>query len=353
MQAATAADGREKVRVMVVDDSAIVRGLIVQQLEADGGIVVAGRAGNGQAALLELDRVDVDVVVLDLEMPVMDGLTALPLILAKRPGVRVLIASTLSRRNARVSLEALQLGASDYVPKPDTGTLVGAEAFARELVAKVHALGRAPRPVAEVAAPAPRLVAPAAAHRPAVIAVGGSTGAPPVLMRLFEALRDGPSQPILVTQHMPPTFTAMLAEQLARAGGRPCAEGVDGEPVLPGRAYVAPGGFHMTVGRSGATPVIRLNQDPPEHYCRPAVDPMLRSLAEVYGAGVLAVVVTGMGVDGAEGCRAVAAAGGRFAVQDEATSVVWGMPGAAARTGAASAVLPPPALAGWIREAAR
>lgn len=347
---------------MVVDDSAVVRGLIIQRLEADPEVRVVARAAHGQAALHELDRCEVDVVVLDLEMPVMDGMTALPLLLAKRPGLKVVIASTLSRRNAAISLEALSKGAADYLPKPETGSLVNAEAFDRELLGKVKALGEAARrrsaaPTVAAAASAPlRLVPPLTAPsalRVAVIAVGGSTGAPPVLMQLMADLKDGPRQPILITQHMPPTFTALLAEQLERAGGRPCAEARDGEPVLPGRAYVAPGGLHMTVGRSGATPVLRLTEEPPEHFCRPAVDPMLRTAAQVYGAGVLAVILTGMGADGAEGCRAVAAAGGRFAAQDEASSSVWGMPGAAARTGLAQAVAPPAELAAWIRSAAQ
>lgn len=338
------------VRVMVVDDSAIVRGLIIQMLEKSPEVRIVARAANGEAAVAELERHEVDVIVLDLEMPVMDGMTALPLLLAKRPGVQVVVASTLSKRNARISLEALQQGAADYVPKPETGTLVNAVEFERELVSKVLALGRRPRGAAVSATP---VVAPRSnsAVRPGVVAIGGSTGAPPVLLELMAGLKDAVSQPILITQHMPATFTALLAEQIERAGGRPCGEAKDGEPILPGRAYVAPGGWHMTAGRSGATPVIRLNQEPPEHFCRPAVDPMLRSAAEVYGNRLLAVVLTGMGHDGAEGCALAAKAGGRFVVQDEATSAVWGMPGAAAKTGLAEAVLPASKIAPWIVEA--
>lgn len=352
LEAAPVRDPR--IRVMVVDDSAIVRGLIVQTLERDPALSVVARAANGEAALIELARTAVDVVVLDIEMPVMDGLTALPLILKLQPEARVVMASTLTRRNARISLQALQAGAADYVPKPETGGLVGAEDFARELTAKVKALGRSgglptpptPAPVAPVR---PSPLSPPI--RPQVVAVGGSTGAPPALMSLFADLKGELEQAVLLTQHMPPTFTAMLAEQLERTGERPAGEARDGEPILPGRIYVAPGGWHMTVGRSGKVPVIRLNQEAPEHFCRPSVDPMLRSAAAVYGPGVLAVILTGMGADGAEGCRAVAEAGGRFVVQDEATSVVWGMPGAAARTGLAEAVLPLPQIAPWVRRA--
>ena len=342
-----------RIRVMVVDDSAIVRGLIVQTLERDLALSVVARAANGEAALIELARTPVDVVVLDIEMPVMDGLTALPLILKKRPEVKVIMASTLTRRNARISLQALQAGAADYVPKPETGGLVGAEEFARELTAKVKALGRRARPAhaPTLAAPVVRPAPLSPPVRPQVVAIGGSTGAPPALMALFADLKDELEQAVLLTQHMPPTFTAMLAEQLERAGGRPAAEARDGEPILPGRIYVAPGGWHMTVGQSGRVPVVRLNQEAPEHFCRPSVDPMLRSAATVYGPGLLAVILTGMGSDGAEGCRAVAETGGRFVVQDEATSVVWGMPGAAAKTGLAEAVLPLNQIAPWVRMA--
>jgi len=184
-----------------------------------------------------------------------------------------------------------------------------------------------------------------------VVAIGASTGGPPALLKLFEALRGAVEQPILLTQHMPATFTALLAEQLSRAGDRPCAEAKDGEPILGGRCYVAPGGWHMVVDRQGALPVLRLNQEPPESFCRPAVDPMLRTAAHVFGTGLLATVLTGMGSDGAKGCEAVARAGGRFIVQDEASSVVWGMPGAAAATGLAESILPLNDIGPWIRRA--
>lgn len=350
------------IRVMVVDDSAVVRGLVSRQLASDPAIEVVCTASNGEIALREITRRPVDVVVLDIEMPVMDGLTALTRIHSAHPGVKVIMASTLTRRNAEISLKALHLGASDYVAKPETG-LAGAEEFQRELLSKIKAIGArrspaaapmvraAPSPTPSLAASWPRPPSGSFARRakPQVLAIGASTGGPPALITLFESLRGAVAQPILLTQHMPATFTALLAEQLARAGERPCAEAKDGETIEAGRCYVAPGGWHMTVGRSGATPVIRLNQDPPENFCRPAVDPMLRSAARVYGAGVLAVILTGMGADGARGCEAVAAAGGRFIAQDEATSVVWGMPGAAAATGLADAVLPISEVGPWVR----
>lgn len=348
------------ISVMVVDDSAVVRGLISRQIEAEPDMTVAASAANGLMALMELQRRVIDVVVLDIEMPVMDGLTALPQLLAARPGVKVLIASTLSRRNAEISLRALELGAADYLPKPDGGSLVNANDFNRDLLSKIRVLGAKRSAPAAAPAPAPTLAAlaaapvrprPAAGQRPTVLAIGGSTGAPPVLIKLFEQLKGRLSQPVLVTQHMPPTFTAILAEQIARAAGQPAAEAQDGEPVLPGRIYVAPGGWHMTVQRAAARPVIRLNQEPPENFCRPAVDPMLRSMADVWGAGVMAVILTGMGTDGAKGCDAVVQAGGRVIVQDEATSAVWGMPGAVAKAGLAERILPINDMAAYIAQA--
>jgi two-component system chemotaxis response regulator CheB len=341
--------GLQPISVMVVDDSAVIRGLISRQIQSQPDMALSGSASNGEMALVELRRRPVDVIVLDIEMPIMDGLTALPLLLKALPGVRVLIASTLTRRNAEIGFKALQLGASDYLGKPES--LVAAEEFNRDLVAKIRALGRRqdarPAPAAPAAA-APVIHAPPGLTRPQVIAIGGSTGAPPVLTRLFGALRGHVDAPILVTQHMPPTFTAILAEQLARHGGRPCAEAVDGEPVLAGRCYVAPGGWHMTVAREGVQPVIRLNQGPAENFCRPAVDPLFRGVAAVWGRAAFAVILTGMGADGAKGCAAIAAAGGRFVVQDEATSVVWGMPGAAAKAATPEKVLPRDAIAPYL-----
>jgi two-component system chemotaxis response regulator CheB len=352
------------IRVLVVDDSAVVRGLISRQLGSHPEIEIVATAANGQVALDELRRKSADVVVLDVDMPVMDGLTALPPMLAQHPGLRVIMVSTLTRRNADISLKALQLGASDYVPKPEAG-LGGAEEFHRELLHKVRALAprRAKAPSAPVVA-APVVAAPTPtkgaatvkavprpfAQRPSAVAIGSSTGGPPALLRLFEHLRGAVEhQPIVLTQHMPPTFTALLAEQLARAGERPCAEARDGEPLVNGRCYIAPGGWHLTVERQGVTPTIRLNQEPPENFCRPAVDPMLRSMSRAYGPALLAIILTGMGADGAKGCEAVAASGGRFIVQDEATSVVWGMPGAAAATGRAEAILPLDQIGPWTR----
>jgi two-component system chemotaxis response regulator CheB len=342
------------VRAMVVDDSATIRGLLRRALEADPEIAVVAAAGDGSAALTALKATPADVVVLDIEMPVMDGLTALPLLLAARPGVQIIIASTLTRRNAEISLKALSLGATEYVTKPSASELVGAENFKRELVEKVKALGRRAQALPGRPAAAPAVVSPAPVPakrpialrsapgaRPAAIAIGSSTGGPQALAALLGGLREEPKQPIFITQHMPPTFTAILAEHLKRCSGRETAEAVDGEAVSEGRTYIAPGDHHMRIERTPDGILrIRLGKEPPEHFCRPAVDPMLRSLAAAYGGKVLAVILTGMGHDGAAGIREIVAAGGTVIAQDEASSVVWGMPGAAAATGLCSAVLP-------------
>jgi two-component system chemotaxis response regulator CheB len=358
------ADAGDPIRVMVVDDSAVIRGVLARTLESDPEITVVHSVGNGQLAVAAVQRASVDIIVLDIEMPVMDGLTALPKLLAAAPGAKVLMASTLTQKNAEVSLRAMQAGAADYVPKPSSTQITGASEFKRELLAKVKALGRrrsgvrTARPATAPGQPAPRLHA--AAHAgpialrqpsttpPQVIAIGSSTGGPQALFKIVAELPANLRQPILITQHMPPTFTTILAEHIGKLAKRPVAEGRDGEPVQAGRVYVAPGDFHMVVDASGGQRTIRLSKEPPENFCRPAVDPMFRSVARAYGNAVLGVVLTGMGSDGAKGGQAVAAAGGTVVAQDEATSVVWGMPGAAAAAGICSAVLPLAEIAPYV-----
>jgi two-component system chemotaxis response regulator CheB len=342
---------------MVVDDSAVIRGLLTRTLEEDSEIAVIASVGNGEAALSALQRSVVDVIVLDIEMPVMDGLTALPKLLAMSPGVKVIIASTLSKRNAQVSLKALASGAADYIAKPSSaGEMNAAGDFRRDLVAKVKTLGAVRRAgtagkrmvtAGERAAPrlaarphGPIVLRSPSTTLPEILAIGSSTGGPQALFALFRQLPATLKQPIFITQHMPATFTTILAEHLTRASGRTAQEGVDGEPIVRGRIYVAPGDFHMKIEAKGTDRIIRLTKEPPENFCRPAVDPMFRSLAQIYGPAVLSVILTGMGSDGAKGGQAVVAAGGTVIAQDEATSVVWGMPGAAAAAGICSAVLP-------------
>jgi two-component system, chemotaxis family, protein-glutamate methylesterase/glutaminase len=346
---------------MVVDDSAAIRGLLIRTLEADPEVAVVASASNGAVALAALGRYDVEVVILDIEMPVMDGLTALPKLLAAKPGIKVIIASTLTRRGADISIRALAAGAADYLTKPGSLVLSSADEFKRELLAKVKVLGHAsrisvalrsargiagPRQSAEAAAldQVPRRVIAlrtAARETPEAIAIGASTGGPQALFSVLGTLKRAVRQPIFITQHMPATFTTILAEHIARTSGYPTREAVDGEPVNAGQIYLAPGEFHMTVETvAPGSRVMRLSKGPPENFCRPSVDPMLRSLTASYGPRVLAVMLTGMGRDGLAGSRTVVQTGGTIIAQDEATSIVWGMPGAVAMAGLCSAVLP-------------
>jgi len=350
-------------RVMVVDDSAIIRGLITRWIETEPDMVVAGSLRTGRDAVDQVERIAPDVAVLDIEMPDLDGIAALPQLLAKKRNLVVIMASTLTRRNAEISLKALSLGASDYIPKPESTREQGAaETFRRDLMDKIRHLGGrrrrllagivspplAPSPDAArsparhpvAGSPAPVLV-PFSAQTPRVLLIGSSTGGPQALMSLIATITPVIDRvPVLITQHMPPTFTTILAEHLSRAAGRPVAEGIDGEPVRAGRVYLAPGGRHMRVVRAGLGAAIVLDDRPPINFCRPAVDPLFASAVEIWQGTVQAVILTGMGSDGMRGGREIVAAGGSVIAQDEATSVVWGMPGAAANAGICAAVLP-------------
>jgi two-component system chemotaxis response regulator CheB len=358
------------IRVMLVDDSAVIRGLFTRTLEADREIEVVASVGDGRMAVNALKRHKIDVAVLDIEMPVMDGLTALPLLLEADPDLQVIMASTLTRKNAEVSLRAMRAGAKDYVTKPSTTSeLTSAAAFKLELIAKIKALAgsrRSPRTLPLPASPsaasanlAPRapgapapsptsLLSPRASlvlrpigrDMPDAIAIGSSTGGPQALFAVLGALRPELRQPILITQHMPATFTTILAEHIGRVTNRPTMEGRDGEVIQPGHIYIAPGDYHMVLEPGQGGKVIRLLTTPPENYCRPSVDPMLRSMARIYGSRMMVVILTGMGRDGMLGASMVAEADGVVVAQDEATSVVWGMPGAVATAGLCNAVLP-------------
>jgi two-component system chemotaxis response regulator CheB len=340
------------VRVLLCDDSATVRAMLTRLLADDPAIRVVGRAANGEQALAALPSARPDLVLLDLEMPVMDGMTALPLLLRARPRPAVIVASALTQRGAAAAMAALRAGAVDYVPKPSAAAGGGADpAFRAEILAKVKGWARLHRRGGE--APPAAVAASGASSGPAplAVAIGCSTGGPQALATLVRGVGAGLSVPIVVVQHMPAGFTAMLADHLARLGGPPAAEARDGEALRPGAVYLAPGDRHLLVEAGAAGLVARLTQEPPENFCRPAVDPLLRSLAVACGGRVLAVVLTGMGQDGLRGCQAVVAAGGTVLAQDEASSVVWGMPGAVARAGLAQALLPPAALAERIRAA--
>nr|WP_073131117.1 chemotaxis-specific protein-glutamate methyltransferase CheB [Roseomonas rosea] len=344
---------------MLCDDSATVRGILARLLGADPAIEVVSRVGDGRQALDALPTARPDVVLLDLEMPVMDGMTALPLLLRAEPRPVVIVASALTQRGAAAAMAALRAGASDYIPKP--GAAGGGAldpVFRAELLEKVKGWARMRRkPAVSAAAPtapatraAPPVTAPGArpGAPPVLIAVGSSTGGPQALASFLRALVPLPPMPVVIVQHMPAGFTTMLADHLDRVGALRVAEAKDGEALLAGRAYLAPGDRHLLVERSQAGLVARLRDDPPEHFCRPAVDPMLRSAQRACEGRVLAVILTGMGQDGLAGCRSLAAAGAMVLAQDEASSVVWGMPGAVARAGIARELLPPDRLAARV-----
>ncbi len=349
---------------MVVDDSAVVRGLIGRLLEEDRDIKVVVSAANGKLAVEGLEKNKIDVIVLDIEMPIMDGLTALPKLLDVDPGVKIIMASTLTERNADISLRALTAGATDYLPKPVTSReITEGGSFRRELLGKVKSLGLARRkgrstlagpvvaktkPVTSAMPSGPIVLRPPGLMKPDILAIGSSTGGPQALFALLKNLKSDINIPVAITQHMPPTFTSILASHISKMSGWQCSEGKDGDVLMPRHIHLAPGGYHMTVEQDGTRRVLRLNQDPPENFCRPAVDPMFRSIANVFGGRVLAVVLTGMGSDGAKGGEIIAESGGTVIAQDEKTSVVWGMPGATAMSGACSAVLPLDDIAPYI-----
>jgi two-component system chemotaxis response regulator CheB len=367
----------EPLRVMVVDDSVVIRGMISRWIGSEPDMVVAASLRTGLEAVNQIERVDPDVAVLDIEMPELDGIAALPRLLAKKKNLIIIMASTLTRRNAEISFKALSLGAADYIPKPEsTREASAADIFHHDLIQKIRTLGgkaRRASPTSPTHAPAaptvvpmqqqrPLAVRPVAAPVPAhphapnvanlvrrpfstqlpkVLLIGSSTGGPQALMSLVADL--GPvidRYPVLITQHMPPTFTTILAEHLGRASRRPAHEAVDGEPVKAGRIYLAPGGRHMKVARHGAETVIVLDNGPPVNFCKPAVDPLFASAIEIWQGAAVALILTGMGSDGMRGGKEIVAAGGSVIAQDEASSVVWGMPGAAANAGICSAILP-------------
>jgi two-component system chemotaxis response regulator CheB len=339
---------------MICDDSVVIRGAIARLVGQEPSIRVVSRVANGAAALEALKTEPVDVVILDIEMPVMDGMTALPLLLKASPGLKIIMASTLTVRGADIAMRALRLGAADYVPKPSASAVAGDQAFGAELIAKIRGLARlkngsAARLPPTAALQQPLTLRPAPRLAPRLLAIGSSTGGPNALFALVQSLRAGIGIPIVLTQHMPASFTPILAQHIDKLGVLPCAEATDGAVLRPGHILLAPGDRHMLVqrsdrSRSEAALNIRLTQTAPENFCRPSVDPMLRTACEAVEGRVLVVMLTGMGQDGLLGSRQIVEAGGALIAQDEATSVVWGMPGAVARAGLAHAILPLPQI---------
>jgi len=384
------------IRILVVDDSAVIRGIYARAIKNADDLELVASVGDGLKAIDAVKEFKPEVAILDIEMPRMDGITALPKMLEVDPKLQIIMASTLTLNGAAISMKALSAGAKDYVSKPTSATqIITADEFRAELLDKVRALGLERRrrvglpsgsePVQRRFSADRRPEAPAPAggtaragadpHRrtaapeggtvvgrsgvltrqptgpiqtrpmpsnfgiPDIIAIGSSTGGPQALFKVLDKL-PALNRPILVTQHMPPTFTTILAEHLSRVSGWPCVEGQDGTVIQPGHIYLAPGDHHMLVATKGMSKVLRITQDPPENFCRPAVDPMLRSIVDAYGRKVLAIILTGMGQDGKNGCGKVVEAGGVVIAQDQPTSVVWGMPGAVAQAGLAHHVLP-------------
>jgi two-component system chemotaxis response regulator CheB len=332
------------VRVLIVDDSVVIRKILSDTLSADPTIEVVGSAYDGRIALAKLPLCSPDLVTLDIEMPVMNGLEALAEIRKLYPTLAVIMFSTLTERGAAATLDALALGASDYATKPSNmgSPSAAIDSVRQDLIPKIKALcaplgQRAPAPPRESARIKPR---PRSPRRIDIVAIGTSTGGPNALAEVFPAFpRDFPV-PIVTVQHMPPIFTRLLAERLSSHSQIPIEEARAGQRLLAGHGWIAPGNFHMTVTRNGTDMILGVNQDPPEHSCRPAVDVLFRSVAANYGAGTLAVVMTGMGSDGVLGAKQVREAGGEVIIQDESSSVVWGMPGLTYASGQADAVYP-------------
>jgi two-component system, chemotaxis family, protein-glutamate methylesterase/glutaminase len=350
------------IRVLVVDDSTVIRKVLCEALSADADIAVAGTAADGHIALAKLAQLHPDLITLDVEMPNMSGLETIREIRKLYPKLPIIMFSTLTERGASTTLDALALGASDYATKPsNTGSLgVTLERIQQELIPKIKALCKA----AKQKSPAPPSVKPAvssvkpaipsgaAVARPAapveILAIGTSTGGPNALAEVIPALPKDFPVPVVIVQHMPPLFTRLLAERLNKQSVVQVHEGEPGGKLVAGQVWIAPGDYHMTVAREGGSAQLFMNQDPPENSCRPAVDPLFRSVAKVFGPNALAVVLTGMGSDGVLGAQYVRERGGQVLVQDEASSVVWGMPGQVAAAGLADGVFPLGSMAGEI-----
>ncbi len=346
-----------KIRILVVDDSVLVRRMMSNMLSEDSALDVVGTAANGNIALAKIPQVNPDVIILDIEMPEMDGLETLAAIRKIYQHLPVIMFSALTERGAITTLDALALGATDYVTKPTNMSSKEAalEDIRQQLIPKIKAfcagiVGKQRIAIRPPVAQIPQLPTIPRSDRSLVkiVAIGLSTGGPEALATLLPQFPANFPVPVVIVQHMPPVFTKRLAERLNQKCQIRVAEGTNGDILEAGKAWLAPGDFHMVVEREGTHVLIHTHQDPPENSCRPAVDVLFRSVVKTYGAGTLGVVLTGMGQDGLNGCQCIREAEGQILIQDEATSVVWGMPGMVAHAGLADQILPLNQLASAI-----
>lgn len=343
-----------KIRILVVDDAAVFRRAVADELSNDPALDVVGTAANGRIALAKMPQVSPDIVILDVEMPEMDGLATLKELRKTYPRLPVIMFSALTERGAEATLDALALGATDYFTKPtnEGGLDASLKVIREELIPEIKALCHRQVNERTDAKGIPNSILPSSivshpaltSHAPPgqvqILAIATSTGGPNALAEVFRGLPADFPVPIVIVQHMPPMFTRLLAERMSAEFPIRVQEGSSGTVLQPGHAWIAPGDHHMIVVRDGTKVRLMLHQDPPENSCRPAADVLLRSVAKTFAANSLAVILTGMGQDGLRGCEAIQEAGGQILAQDEATSVVWGMPGYVARAGLADRVLP-------------
>lgn len=335
----------EQIKVLIVDDSRLFRSALEEALRGQADIAVVGSVFSGPKALEFIRQNPPDVVTLDVEMPGMDGVETLEQIQQFNPAIGVVMVSTFTRRGAEITVTALQAGAFDFVAKPSGPSPQENLATLREeVLAKIRACARlrtrpANRPSAKPATtPASAIARASSTSR--IIAIGASTGGPRALATLLPELCALISLPILIVQHMPRGFTQSLADSLARETKKTVIEASDGTPIASDTVYIAPGGQHLVVRGSGASAKTGLSDQPPENGCRPSADVLFRSAASAFGSAVTAIILTGMGRDGTAGLGAIKRAGGVVFAQDEASSVVWGMPGSAVEAGVTHEVLP-------------
>ncbi len=343
------------IRVLLVDDSLVARTVLARLLDGRPEFEIAGAAPTADQAIGFLSTHDIDIVVLDVEMPGKDGLTALPEILEASHGARVLIVSSAAEAGASATVRALTLGAADTLLKPTAGNFAGefAHKFVDALLRIGHAQHDQRRTELRAADAPPRPVTPtpivalraARSGKVSCLAIGASTGGLHALSAFLRRLTPEFRAPILITQHLPPPFMPYFAAQLRDIAGRPTAVAGDGAPLVPGQMLVAPGEGHIRLARSGSRIVVRIDPVPAPSRCMPSVDPMFEAMAEIFGSEGVGVVLTGMGRDGTIGAEAMVKAGAEILAQDAATSVVWGMPGSVAQAGLASLVMPPEELA--------